>query len=195
MNSRFARHLLSVAAFTPAEIQQIEQLAVPKKLLRKEYVLREGEVNRHKIFVCSGLLRAYQLAPDGSEYIMRFAAEGAWMIDHESYSRQAPSRYFIQALEDAELLLLTKAHMDELIEFIPSLRYYSEQVREQSMNHSLQRILTNISYTAEEKYMSFVQSYPDVFNRVPLHMVASYLGVSRETLSRIRHAQAVGEKI
>ncbi len=79
--------------------------------------------------------------------------------------------------------------MNKLFEAIPAFRQYSEQLKDRSMNESQQRILANISYTAEEKYNAFVAANEDVFNRVPLHMVASYLGVSRETLSRVRHSE------
>jgi CRP-like cAMP-binding protein len=79
--------------------------------------------------------------------------------------------------------------IETLSEQIPALRNYSEQLKTNTLTSSQERILMNISGTSEEKYQEFVDSYPEVFNRVPLHMVASYLGVSRETLSRIRHAQ------
>ena len=118
---------------------------------------------------------------------MWFAAESQWAIDPESYTTETPSHCYIEALEDTALLLWTKETMNELFAAILPFRQLSDRVREESHNRSLQRIYINISHTAEEKYDAFVADNPTVFRRVPLHMVASYLGVTRETLSRIRH--------
>lgn len=194
MFENFEQYILEKASFTADELQQIRQLAVIKKLRKKHFLLQEDEVCRHKVFVVKGLLRAYRLGDDGAEHIMRFAPENGWMIDHESYSSQKPSQYYIEAMEDSDLIVWTRDNMNELFEAIPAFKLFSEQVKEQSINDSQQRILINISYTAEEKYKAFIKSFPEVFNRVPLHMVASYLGVSRETLSRIRHAQLSRQK-
>jgi CRP-like cAMP-binding protein len=120
---------------------------------------------------------------------MRFAAEHTWTTDHESYYHQIPSKYNIEAVEDTTVVLWTKENFIELTEAIPVLKTYVVDVMASSMNAIQGRILGNISYTNEEKYQDFINTYPNVFQRVPLHMVASYLGISRETLSRIRHAQ------
>jgi CRP-like cAMP-binding protein len=189
MFENFEKYITDKASITNEELLQIRSLAVEKRVCKREFVLQEGEVCRHKIFVVKGLLRTYRLADNGTEHMMRFSPENAWSIDHESYSRRQPSQYYTEAMEDSELLVWTRDSMDRLFAEIPAFRLFSEQVKETSINDSQQRILMNISYTAEEKYNAFVQSFPEVFSRVPLHMVASYLGVSRETLSRIRHAQ------
>lgn len=189
MFENFEKYIVEKASFTEEELLQMRSLAVERKLRKRGFVLQEGEICRHKIFVVKGLLKTYRLADDGTEHIMRFAPENTWTIDHESYSQQQPSQYYMEAMEDAQLIVWTKESMDKLFDAIPAFKMFSEQVKEQSMNDSQQRILMNISYTAEEKYNAFIQSFPEVFSRVPLHMVASYLGVSRETLSRIRHAQ------
>ncbi len=194
MFENFEKYILAKAPLTAEELAQLRSQAVVKKIYKRQFLLQEGEVCRHKIFVVKGLLRAYRLADDGVEHIMRFAPENGWMIDHESYSRQQPSQYYIEAMEDTQVIAWTRDSMNELFESIPAFKLFSEQIKEQSINDSQQRILINISYTAEEKYKAFIQSLPEVFSRVPLHMVASYLGVSRETLSRIRHAQASRQK-
>ena len=156
--------------------------------------MHEGEVCRFKAFVIKGLLRTYRTGDDGAEYNMRFAVENGWMLDTESYNSQLPSKYNIEALEDTEVLLWSRETMDKIFEAVPAFRSYSEKLKTSSHDANLNRILMNISYTAEEKYQEFVTSFPDVFRRIPLHMVASYLGVSRETLSRIRHAQLKRQK-
>ena len=185
----FETYIQSKGSFTEDDLKQMRSLAAFRKLRRHQFLLQEGEICNTKTFVTKGLLRAYLLKPDGTEHIMRFAAESTWMIDHESYTFRTPTKYYIEALEDTEIISWTRDDINKLFEAIPSFRQYSEQLKERSMNESQQRILANISYSAEEKYNAFVAANENVFNRVPLHMVASYLGVSRETLSRVRHSE------
>lgn len=189
MLEHFRTYITAHGNFTEEEIQHISSLAVVKKVRRRQLLLHEGEVCRHKIFVCKGLLRVYRRNDKGAEYVMRFAPENTWAIDAESYHNQTPSKYHIDALEDAAVIMWSRENADELLAAIPAFRSFSEKLRASTLDASQERILMNISYTAEEKYQEFIASFPDVFRRVPLHMVASYLGVSRETLSRVRHAQ------
>lgn len=185
----FEKYITSKADFTADELKSIRSLSSVKKIRRKEFLLQEGELCRYKIFVCEGLLKTYRLKDDGTEYIMRFAPENTWTTDHESYINQIPSKNNIEALEDTSVVLFTHDHLMELYNAIPRFKTLSDKLISNSLNASQERILMNISATSEEKYQDFITSFPNVFRRVPLHMVASYLGVSRETLSRIRHAQ------
>lgn len=185
----FERFMLTQVVVTPDDLQFIRSLSTIKKIRKRQFLLREGEVARHKIFVCQGLLRTFSRKDDGTEYTMRFAAENVWTTDHESYYHQVPSKFNIDAIEDTTVVLWTKESFIEIIEAIPALKAYTADVMAGSINAVQERVLGNISYTNEEKYQDFINTYPEIFNRVPLHMVASYLGISRETLSRIRHAQ------
>jgi CRP-like cAMP-binding protein len=194
MFENFEAYLREKGAVSEEELRLILSKAVPRKVRRRQQLLREGEICQHKIFVSKGLLRTYLLKEDGSETIMRFAAENNWHVDHESFHNRTPSKYYIDAIEDSEVLLWTKEQFDGLLLVAPVLRELSEQLRIDSLHASQDRILMNISATSEEKYQEFVDTFPDIFRRVPLHMVASYLGVSRETLSRIRHAQMNPQK-
>jgi CRP-like cAMP-binding protein len=190
----FEKYIASEVSLTKEELRLIRSMATEKKLRRRQLLLHEGEVCRHKIFVVKGLLRTYRTRDDGTEYNMRFAAENTWTLDAESYNKQAPSKYNIQALEETEVILWSKENMDALFEAIPAFKAYSDKLKSNSLDASQDRVLMNISYTAEEKYADFINTFPDIFRRIPLHMVASYLGVSRETLSRIRLAQRKGHK-
>jgi CRP-like cAMP-binding protein len=163
--------------------------ATVRKFRRRQLLVREGEICQHKIFVSKGLLRIYRLRDDGAEIIMRFAAESSWIVDHESYYHQTPTKYNIEAIEESEVIMWSRENFESLLLVVPVMRELAEQLRVASLHASQDRILMNISATSEEKYQEFVNAFPDIFRRVPLHMVASYLGVSRETLSRIRHAQ------
>ena len=185
----FEAHLCSALSLTEEELFLIRSAAVERSVKRREILVHEGEVCRHKTFVVKGLLRSYAVSEDGSESIMRFAAENTWILDPQSYNNVAPSRLNIEALEDSLVIQWSKENMDRLFEKIPGFRGYSEKLRINSLDFTQNRVLVNISYTAEQKYLDFQETYPEIFQRIPLHMVASYLGVSRETLSRIRQAQ------
>ena len=189
MFENFERFINAEAVFTKEELNCMRLLSTPKKLRRRQLILHEGEISRHKIFVVKGLLRTYRTKDDGTEYNMRFAPENSWTMDIESYNNQTLSKYNIEALESTEVLLWSREDIEELFSSIPAFKAYSERIKAISLDASQNRVLMNISYTAEEKYQEFITSFPDIFRRIPLHMVASYLGVSRETLSRIRHAQ------
>jgi CRP-like cAMP-binding protein len=175
--------------FTPEDLRLIRSLAIIKKVRRKEFLLQEGEICRYKIFIAKGLLKSYCLRHDGTEHIMRFSPENSWTTDHISLKNQTPAQSNIEALENSEVVMWTRESMHELFNSIHAFKAYMSRLIENALKSSHDRILMNLSYTSEEKYEDFIASFPDVFRRVPLHMVASYLGVSRETLSRIRHAK------
>ncbi|MDR3713847.1 MAG: Crp/Fnr family transcriptional regulator [Puia sp.] len=185
----FGTHITANGDFTPGDLTLMRSLSTIKKIRRREFLLQEGEVCRYKIFVTKGLLRSYCLKHDGTEHVMRFASENCWTTDHDSFKNQTPSVCNIEALENTEVVLWTRESLAELYTSIPALKSYMERLIDKSLRVSHERILKNISYTSEEKYEDFITSFPDVFRRVPLHMVASYLGVSRETLSRIRQVR------
>jgi len=171
---------------TAHDLVLVRDRVIERKVRRRQLLLKEGEVSRHKIFVAKGLLRMYYVRPDGTEHILRFAPENTWIMDHESYLYDRPSKYTIEALEDSEVLMWSKEELEHLLATVPAFKAFSDKVMVNTLHANHERILMNISYTSEEKYADFVASFPDVFRRVPLHMVAAYLGVSRETLSRIR---------
>jgi len=165
-----------------------------RKLGKRKMILQEGEVSRQKIFVAKGLLRNYSIGENGNEYIVRFADAGGWTTDPESFYSGLPSKYNIDAIEHSDLILFDHDDFELLKKEIPSLGTFSEMVISNSASLIQKRLLLNISASAEEKYIDFINNHPNIFHRIPLHMVASYLGVSRETLTRIRQGLAVGVK-
>jgi len=185
----FETYITANGDFTPEDLQFIRSLSIVKKVRRKEFLLQEGEVCRYKIFIAKGLLKSYYLRHDGTEHIMRFSPENSWATDPESLRNQTPAQSNIEALENSEVVMWTRESLAELFASIPAFKAYMDRLISGALKSSHERIRMNLSYTSEEKYEDFITSFPDVFRRVPLHMVASYLGVSRETLSRIRHAK------
>lgn len=171
---------------TESELQYIESLAVKKKVRKKQFLLEEGEVCVQQCFILKGCFRAYRISDDGSEHIIRFAIENWWITDLESYSNGTPSTINIDALEDCEILLWSKENFDLLLNDIPAFNSFRNGLIARSLNASQNRVYTSISFTAEEKYRNFLENNSDIANRIPLQMIASYLGLTRETLTRIR---------
>jgi CRP-like cAMP-binding protein len=186
MFAYFRRYLRDKISLTETELARIESLAIPKRMHRKQYLLREGDLCRHYTFVSNGCLKLFRIGEQGTEHIMRFAIENWWVCDRESLLTGDPAKCNIQALEDCEILLWTKENFRRLQTEMPAYRDMQERLIEGFLVATMNRVYDNISLTAEEKYQQFLHMYPSVHNRVPLHMIASYLGVSRETLSRIR---------
>ena len=168
------------------EIESIENAFVHKKFRRKQYFLQEGEVCKHTAFIVKGAMRQYTVDDKGEEHIARLSIENWWASDRESLMKQIPSIYFIDAWEDTEALLITRDAFIDLIDRIPSL---SEWMRNIDVNYAIasqRRLSAAISLSAEERYHDLEKTYPEFLKRFPQHIIASYLGINRETLSRIR---------
>ena len=178
-----------ISAITPLseeEFAYFKTLFVVKKLRKRQYFLQEGDVCKYQAFVAKGLLRSYTVDKKGSEHILQFASEGWWMADLSSYLTNETSFLNIDALEDVELLLLTKPSWEQAMKKIAALEHYFRIIIQNHLVATQKRLLQSLAETAEEKYSRFLATYPDCVQRVPQHMIASYVGVSRETLSRIR---------
>ena len=176
---------------TTEELQLLKSFFIPKKLRKKQYLLQEGDVNKFTAFVEKGVMRSYTIGENGNEHIIQFALEGWWISDNYSFQTGEPSSYTIDALEDAELLLITTSSMEAMLEKIPKMERYFRLLLQKNIIALQQRLACTLSQTAEEKYLSFSNLYPTIIQRVPQHMIASYLGVTPETLSRIRKQMSV----
>lgn len=189
MTAEFETYLRTHTSLDGKDIDRICSLAIPRTLQRNELLLQEGQICRHKVFISKGLLRNFGTATDGSEHILQFSPEHSWTLDVESYDKQIPALYNIGAVERSELLLWTKADFELLLSEIPQMKELAQQLISHNIYSSRQRILITLSATPEEKYEDFVRSFPNLLSRLPLHMIAAYLGISLKTLTRIRHAQ------
>lgn len=182
-----------VISITESEFDFCKTLFQPKKLRKKRFLLEEGETCKYTAFVEKGLLRTYNVDEKGSELTLQFASEGWWTSDLYSFFTREPSSLNMEALEDSELLLLTQASWELLLEKVPAFERYFRILIQNNLIATQKRLICTVSETAEEKYNKLVQHFPDIIQRVPQHMIASYIGISRETLSRVR-GQMTGRK-
>lgn len=171
------------------EIDQLMSAATRRSLRRNELLLQYGQVCRHKTFVVKGLLRTFGTAADGSEYILQFSPENNWTLDAESYHQLTPSQFNIGAVEQSEVMQWNKTDFDRLLTDIPALNNFSQQLVSQNNYRGRHRLFATLSGTPEEKYEDFVRNHSDLLARLPLHMIAGYLGISLKTLTRLRHSQ------
>ena len=169
-----------------SEFESIENAFTPKKLKRKQFFLQEGEVCKSFAFIVKGAMRQYLVDDKGVQHVVHLGIENWWMGDRESWVMLTPSIYNIEAWEDTEMLLITRADTLKLVQQIP---IFDEMVRgmDERNNIAMQRrIVSSISLTAEKRYAGFITSHPDFLQRFPQHIVASYLGITKDTLSRVR---------
>jgi CRP-like cAMP-binding protein len=170
--------------------QMIEGAFRPKKLRKKQYLLQEGDVCKYVGFIVKGSARMFSIDDKGHEHIVRFGTEGWWIADSESHLLGLPSKYNIEVLEDTDLLLVTNDVYQQLLNNIPAVAAATKAIDKQSFITSQKRIHAAISMTAEERFEDLMNAYPDFIQRFSQNMIASYLGISPETLSRIRKSRA-----
>jgi CRP-like cAMP-binding protein len=149
-------------------------------------LLQEGDVCKYTAFVEKGSLRSYSIDEKGNEHILQFALEGWWISDQYSLFTGEPSSYNIDAIEDSDLLLITHASFESMMNKIPRMEKYFRLLLQNNMIALHRRLVASLSLSAEEKYTNMVNAYPNIIQRVPQHMIASYLAITPETLSRIR---------
>jgi CRP-like cAMP-binding protein len=176
----------TIISITDEEFNYSKTLFLPKKLHKRQYLLQEGDVCKYQAFVEKGMLRSYIIDEKGTEHILQFASEGWWIADLSSYLTGESSLFNMEALEDSELLLISKSSWDNLMEAIPKFEHYFRIIIQNHLIATQKRLIQSHTETAEEKYLKFTQTYTGCLQRVSQRMIASYPGISRETLSRLR---------
>jgi CRP-like cAMP-binding protein len=177
-------------SITDQEFEVCKTLFIPKKLRKRQYLLQEGDVCRYTAFVEKGMLRTFTVDDKGNEPILQFSMEGWWVTDLYSYLTDEPSRYNIEALEDCELLLITKPSWNILLEKVPAFERYFRILIQNNLIATQRRLISSMTESAEDQYTKLIDNFPTCLQRVPQHMIASFLGITPETLSRIRSQMA-----
>ncbi|WP_449399111.1 Crp/Fnr family transcriptional regulator [Chryseobacterium wanjuense] len=195
MFSLFKSYLEQFIEISEDQIRMIYEAGMERTLRKSQSLLHDGEVWNYNCFIISGCFRLYRFGEDGTDHTMRFGIENWWMTDQESYNNRTPSDYNIEALSKSTVVLWTREVWQHLLSAIPALKLFEQGIQARAYEASQRRIYSLISGSAEEKYIEFQKTYPNVFNKVPLYMVASYLGMSRETLSRIRKDGSIKNKV
>jgi len=179
-------HIEKRVKLTNEEFARISKFFIPKKLRKRQFLLNEGEVCRNIGFVNLGCLRQYRIDNKGVEHIIQFAIADWWVSDLHSFLSGEPATDNIDALDDSEVLLLEKSARDELLNDCPKMEKFFRILIEANHVATNQRISDSLSTTAEERYLKFINTYPKLFEQIPQNQIASYLGITPQSLSRIR---------
>ena len=170
----------------PGEGAMLQSLFKHRKFRKNQYVLQEGEVAKYESFIVKGLTRTYEVDDKGQEHVLFFGPEDWWVGDLYSFLSGSPSRYNIDCLEDTEVLQISKQDLDILYEKVPKLNQYFRILLQNAFITAAQRVSASLSQTALERYQEFRHKYPHIEQRIPNHQIASFLGVTPQSLSRVR---------
>ncbi|MBA4318383.1 MAG: hypothetical protein C0412_08275 [Flavobacterium sp.] len=152
----------------------------------KTILLNDGEVCKNSYFVNSGVLRSFNINDHIVEHVMSFACQGWWISDMYSLISQKPGNLFIEVIEDAEVVLLSKENQEQLYYDIPKLERFFRILTENALVANQQRIMDNLSLSAEERFEKFSKKYPSLMQQVPQKQIASYIGVTPEFFSKMK---------
>lgn len=157
-----------------------------RKYLKNQYLVQAGDICRYTSYVISGCTKTFFIDDEGQEHIVMFSAEDWWSSDIASFITQTPADFNIQSIEHTEVIQFSFENMEQLYIEIPKLERYFRKIIERAFVASQKRIIRNFSMTAKDRYLIFKESYPNTEQRIPQYMIASYLGITKEFLSKIK---------
>ncbi|HLF52131.1 Crp/Fnr family transcriptional regulator [Flavobacterium sp.] len=173
-------------SLTPEEQTHFLSLTETKSYKAKTILLKEGEVCTYSFFVTKGILRSYTIDENGVEHVVSFACPGWWIADMYSYLSQRPGQLYIEVNEDAEVFLLSKENQEQLYHDIPKIERFFRILIENSLVANQQRLIDNLTFTAEARYDKFSKKYADLVHCLPQKQIASYIGVTPEFFSKMK---------
>lgn len=172
------------------ELKEFLDMITWRNVSKNDFVIRPGDMVKHTYYVEKGVLRMYVIDKVGKEHVVQFAPEGWFVTDRQCTYLNEPSEYFIQAIEDTQMALVPKDFLRRIMAVYPKIIEKNTFFLNRYIMLYQRRITLLLSATAEERYLAFMQTHPNFINRVPLYMLASYLGITPESLSRVRNELA-----
>jgi CRP-like cAMP-binding protein len=182
----FATYLKSKIEISDPQLREIEALCKPHRAEKGEVLLKVNQVCKAVFFVTHGCLRSYVVDKKKREHIIQFAPENWWISERLSMMSKEPGMYFIDAVEDTDYLSMEEDFFQKLPEIVPAAKAMNDRLQLNSFRAFRKRLISLLSDTAEDRYLNFIQTHPSLALRIPQKMIASYLGITPESLSRIR---------
>ena len=182
----FISHFRDTLKFTDAEFELMLSHFKLELIPQKCFFLKAGNISKQKAYINKGCTRTFTVDEKEREHIMFFSFEDWWIADFESYYTQQPAKQYIQAMEDCELLCISKYDLDKLEDHIPKLKALFEEKRQKMIFATMTNLNEVKSLTPEERYLNLVKKHPHIFQRIPLQYIASYLDIEPPSLSRLR---------
>lgn len=186
MITNLTDHIKKFIELDDADIELINSSVTVKSVKKKNYLLEPEHTCRDIHFVSKGCLRLYFINKKLNEQITQFAIENWWMSDYASLESETPSNYYIQAVENSEIISIHKKKLEKLFEKIPRLERYFRIVQQRAFIAAQKRIEYLYIFNDEERYRNFSARFPDFLQRIPQYMLASYLGFTPQFMSKIR---------
>lgn len=184
--SLLLNHIANYISLTEKEQKLLLSKTETVEYKAKTILLNAGEICKYSYFVNSGLLRSFNINDNIVEHVLHFACEGWWIGDMYSLLSQKPGNLFIEVLEDSEVVLLSKENQQLLYHEIPKLERFFRILTENSLVAHQERLMDNLSLSAEERFEKFFKRYPTLIQRVPQKQIASYIGVTPEFFSKMK---------
>jgi CRP-like cAMP-binding protein len=185
--NKLISHFDNYLPLNEKEKEELSNRVIEKNIKRKQFILQAHDVCRHYTFVISGLFKMYGVDKNGTDHNIQFASENEWIVDIGSFHSDKESRLYIEAIEPAVILQIEKSNLLYLYTNYPKFDRNFRVIIENKFIELENRVLQNISSTAEERYETFLEQYPILSNRIPNTQIASYLGITPEFLSKIRN--------
>ena len=185
MSIKLRQHIEKIVPLTDDEFELVMSFFTVKKFKKHQFLIQESNYVTHDFWVISGLVKAYHSDVDGKEHIMQFAMEDWWITDYQAYFNQTKSTLNATCLEDTEVLCLSLENRDKICSELHKIEHFFRKKSNAGYVALQRRILSLLNSSAKERFEQFLIQYPTLMQRVPKTLIASYLGVSRETLSRL----------
>lgn len=185
MSKLLRQQIEKITPLTHTEFEYILSHFIPKKLRKHQYVVQAGELVSYDYFVLKGCLKAYHIDKEGKEHILQFAMEDWWISDYQAYFKGTNATIHVDCIENTELLALSLQNREKLCSEMHKMEHFFRKKSNAGFVALQQRILSLLNSSAKERYEQLLKLYPQLFQRVPKQLIAAYLGVSRETLSRL----------
>jgi CRP-like cAMP-binding protein len=182
----FYDYLRTKLAMTEEQISQLKLHVKVRHVEKGQILLRVGEVCLYTSFVLKGCLRSYVIDDKGKEHIIQFAPQNWWISEQISFFKKEPAMYYIDAVEDSDLVALDVSFIEQMNRVAPGMQQVPNPLQMNSLRSFQKRLISHLSETGEQRYLAFIKTYPSLSLRLPLWMIASYLGLAPESLSRIR---------
>ncbi|MFD1315809.1 Crp/Fnr family transcriptional regulator [Namhaeicola litoreus] len=176
----------STIDLTEDEISLIDRRTVLRKYLKGQYIVQQGDFCNTTNFIISGCTKTFVIDEEGQEHIIMFSIENWWTSDLGSFVSRNPADYHIQCMEPTEVIQFTYENLQLLYQEVPKLNVFFRILLEKALVAAQKRIIRNFSLTAKERYLAFKSLYPEIDSRIPQYMIASYLGITKEFLSKIK---------
>jgi CRP-like cAMP-binding protein len=185
MSPKLREHIEKITPLTDTEFDYILSHFTPRSFKKHQFVIQKGDPVKNDYFVIAGLLKAYHTDQDGKDHIIQFAMEDWWISDYQAYFNETPATLHIDCLENVEVLCLSLTNREKLCADLHKMEHFFRRKSNSGYVALQRRILSLLDSNAKERYEQLLQQYPTLFQRVPKTLIAAYLGVSRETLSRL----------